>query len=170
MRWMVASLVLVAACGSSPELRRARERAAAALSPPPYTGVTRCGPAAPAPAPAAPDSDLLGFAGDAAGDAVPRIEGSLDKELIARPIRAHAPAFRACYQSLLAVAPDAAGEVNAHFVIVADGSVADVAITGFDPRLDACVCGEVLRIAFPAFGTARAVGPIVVSYPFVFGT
>lgn len=49
--------IALAACGgsSSSELQRARANAAAALSPPPYDGVTRCGrPLPEAPPPTAP--------------------------------------------------------------------------------------------------------------------
>jgi len=160
---LLAVTLGVAACGSSPspELQHARARAAAVLAPPPYSGMTRCD----APPPTS-DANVLGFGDDAP---TPRVEGSLDKELISRPIRARSTAFRACWLRVLALDPDAEGRVSARFQILGDGSVAWAEIEGFDPRLDACMCDEVLALQFPRFGSARF-GPVFVTYPFVFSS
>jgi hypothetical protein len=156
---IVVAALGIAGCDRALDVERARPRARA-LVPPPYGGITRCE----APQPAAPDPGAVGFVPDPAS---PRIEGSLDRDLIARPIRARAPGFRACYLDLLAIDPDAAGRVLARFQVLADGSVTAVEIEGWNAQLDACICDQVLRLDYPAFGSARF-GAVVVHYPFVF--
>jgi hypothetical protein len=169
MKSSLALLVLAAACGSSPDVRDARALAEAAVAaPPPYEGVTRCGPPTPppTPTPSPSPSPSLGFTADA--DADGDVHGYLDKDLIARPIRARLPFLRACYEKLLAVDPDAgSGRVTARFQVLADGSVAGIEIEGWDPRLDRCVCDEVASLQYPKFGSARF-GGVTVSYPFLF--
>ena len=156
-----------AACGSGRGAVAVAVAVADAQPPPPraeptspaYEGITRCEPPAPITVPVA------GFTEPGAPDA--RVQGSLDRNVIARPIRAHHAAFRACYEDLLAFEPDAEGTVTASFAIRADGTVDAVEINGFDPRLDACVCREMLAVQFPRFGSARF-GRVQVSYPFTF--
>jgi hypothetical protein len=159
----IAAVLGVGACGGRPpEVERtsatASNRADPEVAPPAYEGVTTCEPTPPVAPP------VFGFA---TSDPPSEVQGSLDKNLISRPIRAHFAAFRACYLALLEVDPDAAGHVNARFQIVADGSVTAVEIAGFDRGLDACMCNELLRVQFPVFGSAR-IGRVVVNYPFVF--
>ena len=152
-RWLL-SFVILAACGSAAAPPRPPPPApAAAPAPPPeYEGVTRCDP------PAA-DPGVVGFAGT---------QGSLDKDLIARPIRAHQKDFALCFAALLAVDPDASGgTVNTTFSLGPDGSVRELEVRGFDASVDACVCRELRRVAFPRFGSAR-VGSVIVHYPFTF--
>ena len=156
----LAGSILAAACGSAP---RAPEPGGAVVpptpAPPAYDGVTECGPMAPAPT----RSDEIGFEPEA------RTRGSLDREIIRRPIRARQAAFVACYEAALAEHPDLAeGTVTANFFIRADGSVSYVTINGFDRTLDACMCKEILAVQFPKFGSARLFGGVQVSYPFTF--
>jgi hypothetical protein len=168
MRWILL-LAAIGGCGPSIEVEEARARTRAALVPPAYDGVTRCGPPSPPPPPAPPPAaGVLGF-GDDASDAAADSEvmGALDKDLIARPIRNREAAFRACYLAVLERDPEAEGRVIASFQLDANGAVHAVEIRGFDAELDACVCAQIVGLVYPKFGSARF-GGVSVSYPFVF--
>jgi len=94
-------------------------------------------------------------------------QGSLDKNLIQRPIKARSAEIRACYEHVLVARPALAGTVRAKFAIVASGKVTSVEISGFDRELDECICNEMLQLQYPQFGSARF-GTITVMYPFTF--
>jgi hypothetical protein len=172
-------LVLVlAACGPGPDVKRARALFEVATSGPPYEGITRCGPPYVPPAdapdphepelpPLGPDPGFVPGNTPAAAAKPDAVYGSLDRDVIARPIRARFAAFRACYLRALEGDPELAGKVTARFHVTPDGTVAGVEIDGLDRTLDACLCDEIAALHYPAFGSARF-GGVSVSYPFMF--
>lgn len=126
------------------EVSAAEVRAAAAA--PPYAGITRCGPDRGPRAPA------------------PGSVGERDF-LIDDQIEARAPALRRCYLRTVAQgASPPERRVLAELDVYADGAVANVSITGFDPGLDACLCDVLARLAI-----RPGRGPIRVRYPLIFG-
>jgi len=149
----VLVVVSVAACHADPPPAAPSNRSASPTEPPPYDGVTSCGWSA--------GVTDAGFASESGA------MGSLDKSLIARPIKARSAAFAACYRATLERDPKAEGDVQTKFVILADGSVGQIEVRGFDRELDRCMCDELLRLSYPKFGSARF-GRITVFYPFRF--
>jgi outer membrane biosynthesis protein TonB len=93
-------------------------------------------------------------------------EGTLDKDLIRRVVRAHIPEIRHCYNQALTRDPTAQGKVVIDFTIGEDGKVVASKVSSSDmadqdaPR---CMSDAVLRWSFPRPDG----GQVVVSYPFV---
>ncbi|MBI4818076.1 MAG: AgmX/PglI C-terminal domain-containing protein [Deltaproteobacteria bacterium] len=100
----------------------------------------------------------------------PRIEGSLDKELIRRVIEAHKAQIRYCYEKELVRAPGLFGKINVQWVITADGGVRDAEVKDSTMQSDEvgrCICSKIRTWEFPK---PKGGGTVLVKYPFVFKT
>ncbi|HTM21088.1 MAG TPA: AgmX/PglI C-terminal domain-containing protein, partial [Kofleriaceae bacterium] len=87
----------------------------------------------------------------------PPSPSGLSTEEIDRVIKAHAGAFRACYQKGLDHSPDLAGKVVIHFEIAADGKVKTAAVketTLHNGNVEDCLLRQVGRLVFPPKGPA----------------
>jgi hypothetical protein len=166
------SVVALGACGATPAAVPAppQPRSAVEAGEP----VARCGPAVPPPAPpprAEPRREpvpatLRGPAspGVAIDGAVPDVEGDLSAEVVSDGIRGGMDGFRACFlrQTALDLCADAL-RVQLAFVIVEDGSVGDVRVSGGPAALDACLCDRATALRFRPFD-----GRANVRYPLLF--
>lgn len=125
-------------------------------------------PSAPAPTPTAPTQaeERTGRCRDGTftQPAPSSVHGDLDRTLVQRTIRAHTPELQRCYQQYLEHGSDS-GRINARFTVVADGSVGEAEVTGFDDALASCVCEVVATMTFPPVAGAT----ITIHYPFTFG-
>ena len=74
------------------------------------------------------------------------------------------PDITACYEQVLAVAPEVAGVAQTVFVIDTDGAVIAAASSGIEPRLGRCIDGVVSRTRFPP----PHGGTLKIRYPFTF--
>lgn len=90
--------------------------------------------------------------------------GRLTEDEIDAVLQHAQPDITACYERVLAVAPDAQGTANTIFVIGTDGAVTAAASSGVEPRLARCVDDVVARRVFPP---PRG-GTVKVRYPFTF--
>ena len=99
------------------------------------------------------------------GDVV--VQGSLDKAVITRVIRAHEAQVRYCYERRLMTTPGLAGRVSLRFAVAADGRVSSVTIdndTVHDTELTACLVSRAKTWRFPSHpGTA-----VVFTWPWLF--
>lgn len=95
------------------------------------------------------------------------VKPELRSEEIQAEVRSAFPRFRACYEALLAHAPDAAGSMTVSFAVESDGHVAeailDEASTLRDPAMNSCMLDTFTNIRFPA-----SKGRITVKYPVSF--
>jgi hypothetical protein len=82
----------------------------------------------------------------------PRLQRSLDKQIIRRRFAIHEAQLRRCYSAVRQRKPDLAGTVMLHFLIAPDGSVSDLAADGplDDPSVRTCLIDEVGTWDFPA--------------------
>lgn len=99
--------------------------------------------------------------------AAAEIEGSLDKDIIRRIVRAHINEIRYCYNQGLHKDPKLAGRVTIELTIAANGTVSasDVAdSTVADEAVGTCAAKAVKRWKFPK---PEDGGTVVVKYPFV---
>lgn len=82
-------------------------------------------------------------------------------------VRGAFPAYRACYEALLAQSPTAAGSVPLKFTVQTDGSVSDLQIdaaaTLLDATFDQCMVATTRPLVFPS-----ASSPSTVTYPIAF--
>jgi TonB family protein len=95
------------------------------------------------------------------------VQGSLDKDIIRRIVRAHINEVRACYNQGLVRDPELAGRVAINFVISAQGKVPSAVVQESslrDSRVGNCVAKAVKRWKFPK---PRGGGVVRVTYPFV---
>lgn len=101
------------------------------------------------------------------GDTAAKVEGSLDKEIIRRIVRAHINEIRTCYEKGLVKDPTLQGRVAIRFTVAADGSVSQSEIASNDAPLDEV--GECIRerITTWRFPKPKGGGVVVVTYPFV---
>ena len=94
------------------------------------------------------------------------VQGSLDKEIIRRIVRAHINEVRHCYNQALARDPYAKGRVVIQFVVSPQGKVRAASVredTLADKSVGTCISAAVLRWTFP-----KPTGSdVIVSYPFV---
>lgn len=94
-------------------------------------------------------------------------EGTLDKDLIRRIVRAHIPEIRYCYNEGLQRDPDLAGALTVDFEIAPTGDVVASEIhegsTLKDAAVEACIAAAVMKWKFPKPDG----GHVLVSYPFV---
>jgi hypothetical protein len=103
-------------------------------------------PPPPPPPPAAPGTITIGR---------PTMVGDLDKAIIRRYVRLRLGTLRACYSAELLRFPGLAGTIQLHFLILADGHVADV-VTSPRPgprglsAVVRCAAGELDGFRFPA--------------------
>ena len=143
-----------------------------------YAGVMRglalvaafgCGSSASAP----PATETMPLPGEAHGASVTepnfRLDpdehpGRLTEDEIDVVIQHAQPEVIACYQQVLAVAPDVQGTATTIFIIGTDGAVTAAASSGVEPRLARCVDDVVSRRVFPP---PRG-GTVKVRYPFTF--
>lgn len=96
------------------------------------------------------------------------IDGGLDKEAIARVIRAQLGQIRYCYERQLSANPDLYGKIMVKFTIGAAGSVVAQAI-GNTSLNNAMVEGCILRrIAGWQFPNPKGGTNVLVTYPFLF--
>lgn len=96
------------------------------------------------------------------------VDGGLDKEAIARVIRAQLGQIRYCYERQLSANPDLYGKIMVKFTIGAAGSVVAQAI-GNTSLNNAMVEGCILRrIAGWQFPTPKGGTSVLVTYPFLF--
>ncbi|MBK9754448.1 MAG: AgmX/PglI C-terminal domain-containing protein [Nannocystis sp.] len=94
------------------------------------------------------------------------VQGSLDKDIIRRIVRAHINEVRHCYNQGLSADPNLKGRVVIQFDIDLKGKVPNATVsedTVPDKTVGACIRAALLRWTFP-----KPVGGVVtVSYPFV---
>lgn len=96
------------------------------------------------------------------------VDGGLDKEAIARVIRAQLGQIRYCYERQLSASPDLYGKILIKFTIGAAGSVVAQAI-GTTSLNNAMVEGCILRrVAGWQFPTPKGGTNVLVTYPFLF--
>jgi outer membrane biosynthesis protein TonB len=93
------------------------------------------------------------------------VQGRLPPEVIARVVRAHLGAIRACYDQGLAKSPTLKGTVKIKFIIGTDGSVVNAQDEGSQlPATDVvdCVRSTFRRLSFPKpeGGTVTVVYPL----------
>ena len=81
--------------------------------------------------------------------------GEIDLQAVKTALVAEQAKIAACYETLLATQPGAAGEVTVELAIDKRGGAKAVA-AGLDPALEACVAGVLAKVKFPA-PTAGAV-------------
>jgi|GEM_PF-251813 len=95
------------------------------------------------------------------------VQGSLDKAVITRVIRAHEAQVRYCYERRLVTTPGLAGKVSLRFTIAADGRVTAVTVdhdSVKDAALNACLVGRAKTWRFPSHPGAA----VVVTWPWLF--
>jgi hypothetical protein len=100
-------------------------------------------------------------------DQPPRVDGSLDPELIRQVIRAHLAQIRYCYEVALGARPNLAGRLVVRFLISGRGGVASASVAESSlsyPEVEKCVVSRVLGWSFPE---PKGGGQVLVSYPFV---
>ena len=96
-----------------------------------------------------------------------RVEGSLDKDLIRRIVRAHIGEIRHCYNEGLQRDPKLAGKVIVEFTIAATGKVSHSEVatsTVPDDAVGTCIAAAAGRWLFPK---PEGGAPVQVTYPFV---
>ena len=95
-----------------------------------------------------------------------QVQGSLDKDIIRRIVRAHINEVRYCYNQALAKDPNAKGRVSVHFTIDANGKITAAQVTEStltDAAVGVCIARAVKGWTFP-----KPMGGLVtVTYPFV---
>ena len=81
----------------------------------------------------------------------PRLQRSLDKQIIRRRFAIHEAQLRRCYTAVRQRKPDLAGTVMLHFLIAPDGSVSDLSADGplEDAEVRTCLIQEVGTWDFP---------------------
>lgn len=110
----------------------------------------------------------IGNAEVGALDEESEVDGGLDKEAIARVIRAQLGQIRYCYERQLSANPDLYGKIMVKFTIGAAGSVVSQAI-GNTSLKNAMVEGCILRrVAGWQFPTPKGGTNVIVTYPFLF--
>ncbi len=95
------------------------------------------------------------------------VQGSLDKDIIRRIVRAHINEVRFCYNQGLARDPNAKGRIAVQFTIGATGSVPSAVVaetTMKDINVAHCITQAVRRWTFPK---PPGGGNVVVTYPFI---
>jgi len=94
------------------------------------------------------------------------VQGSLDKDIIRRIVRAHINEVRYCYNQALANDPNAKGRVSVQFTIDVTGKITAATVTEStlaDAAVGLCIAKAVKGWTFP-----KPVGGVVnVTYPFV---
>ncbi len=120
-----------------------------------------------APKPATPVKAKAKASEPAAGAPAMGVEGSLDKDVIRRIVRAHINEVRYCYNEGLSEDPELAGRVVVKFRVGAKGKVEDATVTQTDiaqTGVPVCIERAVARWRFPKPADGEHV---VVTYPFV---
>lgn len=82
----------------------------------------------------------------------PAVRGHLDSDLVAKQVRAHIGALKACYERALKGSPAPAGQIKLGFTITATGKVSNPQIREdslANPDLASCLTTLVGEIAFP---------------------
>jgi len=94
------------------------------------------------------------------------VQGSLDRDIIRRIVRAHINEVRYCYNQALANDPNAKGRVSVQFTIDVTGKITAATVTEStlaDAAVGLCIAKAVKGWTFP-----KPVGGVVnVTYPFV---
>lgn len=100
-----------------------------------------------------------------------QVTGSLDRDVIRRMVRAHNRSLRACYESELAVDPNASFRLSIGFIIDSEGRVTaslkwkDEAEGEAHKDFGACLSTALERVRFPK---PAGGGTVKVTYPLVF--
>ncbi|MEZ4449097.1 MAG: AgmX/PglI C-terminal domain-containing protein [Nannocystaceae bacterium] len=95
------------------------------------------------------------------------VQGSLDKDIIRRIVRAHINEIRHCYNQTLSRDPNARARVAIHFTIDSKGAVPSSVVqesTAADHALGTCMANAIKRWKFPK---PPGGGTVLVTYPFV---
>jgi TonB family protein len=95
------------------------------------------------------------------------VQGSLDKDIIRRIVRAHINEVRYCYNQGLARDPNLKGRVSIEFVIDAKGKITSANVqesTMSDATVAACIAKQMMKWTFPK---PEGGGIVKVVYPFV---
>lgn len=92
------------------------------------------------------------------------IDGAYDAQVLNRYMRRKYLRWRDCYVERLATRGDLRGTVAATFQIDAAGRTADIATTGLDPELSACITRTLATVQVPRPGQ----GAVQVNYRFEF--
>jgi len=96
------------------------------------------------------------------------VTGELDKETVRRYIQTKMDQVKWCYQQELQKNPSLQGDVNMEWLILADGSVAQVRVSGGSlgsPAVEQCLKTRIVTWQFPA---PKSGGIARVVYPFIF--
>lgn len=102
------------------------------------------------------------------GDSDAEASGGLDKEVIARVVRAHLGQIKHCYERQLLVDPNIFGKVVARWVIDGAGKVDTSSVkktTMGNRNVENCVLSKINGWKFPK---PKGGGKVIVSYPFLF--
>ncbi len=100
----------------------------------------------------------------------PRVQGSLDKEIIRRVVRQHRNEIRYCYEKQLQKNPKLSGEVKVKFIISGTGSVMSAVVSDStlkNSKVQQCMTKKIRRWVFPE---PKGGGTVIVNYPFKFST
>lgn len=98
------------------------------------------------------------------------VQGSIDREVVRRVVRANLGAVRRCYETRLAHNPELAGKLVLKWVIGPKGNVTTVQVASSstnDAELDRCVSAFVHTWTFPA---PAGGGIVMITYPFNFAS
>lgn len=99
-----------------------------------------------------------------------QVQGSLDKELVARVIRQHRRELQYCYEKELEANPDLAGKLEFKFTVAPEGDVVSALIvesTMHDKAVESCATSKIRRWVFPE---PEGGGVVIVKIPVSFDT
>jgi TonB family protein len=94
------------------------------------------------------------------------VQGSLDRDIVRRIVRAHINEIRSCYNMGLTRDPSLTGRVDVQFLITEHGKVGSSVVTSStlgDAAVEACMAKAVRRWRFPK---PQDGGTVAVDYPF----
>jgi hypothetical protein len=82
----------------------------------------------------------------------PTLDGSIDKAMIRRRMKAAIPALRHCYEVVAQGRPDLAGHVDVHLMIEQDGQLSSVTVDGSldSDDVKTCIANVASAMEFPA--------------------
>jgi hypothetical protein len=97
------------------------------------------------------------------------VQGSIDRDAVAKAVNSHLQEVRACYERALLKAPGLAGKVVLEWTLSTSGSVVSArtkSSTLQSPEVEACILRQLSQWDFPR----AAGGVVIVSYPFLFNS
>jgi TonB family protein len=98
-----------------------------------------------------------------------QVQGSIDREAVARVVNSHLQAVRACYETALLKSATLSGKVVLEWTINTSGTVVQARTKSSSLRsldVEACILRTLKSWAFPQ---AKG-GVVIVSYPFLFNS